>query len=337
MWNMYISQQAIGIFGVGFCVARSTSMGNARALSSGTGNNNRLPRFFFMSMTNIYKTPAWESLALSVTNMEKNSDFIYHYTSAKTLLNLLDTKQFDEQQGDQSNKQKDYELTFLATEISALNDRVEYAEVKKMNDEIKEIVIVNQVTEAINGIPFILSFSKKCDYLPMWRSYSDNGRGVCLKFNSKDLKRHLCPPKQVPYKYIDAKRCYYKKPQKINDLHEIISSQCSNGIYSENAIKLLEYYVDFQIESAFLKDSCFKIEDEWRIVIFSKDYQFIESKYGIVARKLVKIPLSFLKEIYLGPCSSEILNTSIDNWIKLINDKTGNEIKVTKSELTYRD
>ena len=39
------------IFGVGFCVARSTSMGNARALSSGTGNNNRLPRFFLMPIT----------------------------------------------------------------------------------------------------------------------------------------------------------------------------------------------------------------------------------------------------------------------------------------------
>ena len=51
-WNMLVfhcrvSGDAINIFGVGFCVARSTSMGNARALSSGTGNKYRLPRFFF--------------------------------------------------------------------------------------------------------------------------------------------------------------------------------------------------------------------------------------------------------------------------------------------------
>ena len=125
--------------------------------------------------------------------------------------------------------------------------------------------------------------------------------------------------------------------KRINDLHKTISSYCSNGINSEYAIKLLEYYVDFQLESAFLKDSSFKIEDEWRIVIFSRDYQFIESKYGIVARKLVKIPLSYLKEICLGPCSSEILKTSIYNWVKLINNVTGNEIKVTESKLTYRN
>ena len=34
------------IFGVGFCVARSTTKGNARASSCGTGNKYRLPRFF---------------------------------------------------------------------------------------------------------------------------------------------------------------------------------------------------------------------------------------------------------------------------------------------------
>ena len=269
--------------------------------------------------------------------MAKNLDFVYHYTSAKTLLNLLNTKQFDEQQCDDGNKKNDYELTFLATDISALNDRVEYAEVKKMNGEIKESLPINQLTEAINGIPFVLSFSKKYNYLPMWRAYADEGRGICLKFNSKDLKRYLCPQKQQPYKWIDAKKCYYKRPSIINDLYATILAHFSNGSLSDNIFTTIEDYNDFQIESAFLKDSCFKIEDEWRIVLFSKDYQFIESRYGIVARKLVKIPLPFLKEICLGPCSGEILKTSIDNWVKLIYDKTGNEIKVTKSDLPYRD
>lgn len=272
-----------------------------------------------------------------MTVLEKNSDFVYHYTSAKTLLHLLDTKQFDEQQSVSSNKEKGYYLTFLATDISALNDRVEYAEVKKMNDEIKESLPLNQFTEAINGIPFVLSFSKKCDYLPMWRAYADEGRGICLKFKGKELKRYLCPKHQQPYKWIDAKKCYYKKHKKINDLYATIFSHFSNGSLSDNIFKTIEDYADFQIESAFLKDSCFKVEDEWRIVLFSKDYQFIESRYRIVARKLVKIPLPFLKEICLGPCSGEILKTSIDNWVKLIYDKTGNEIKVTKSELPYRD
>ena len=32
--------------GVGFCVARSTEMGNAKTSNSGTGNRYRLPRFF---------------------------------------------------------------------------------------------------------------------------------------------------------------------------------------------------------------------------------------------------------------------------------------------------
>lgn len=35
----------IYIIGVGFCVARSTEMGNAKASKSGTGDKYRLPRF----------------------------------------------------------------------------------------------------------------------------------------------------------------------------------------------------------------------------------------------------------------------------------------------------
>ena len=46
------SGDAISIFGVGFCVARSTSMGNARASNCGTSNKYRLPRFFFMPIKN---------------------------------------------------------------------------------------------------------------------------------------------------------------------------------------------------------------------------------------------------------------------------------------------
>ena len=34
--------------GVGFCVARSTEMGNAKALKSGTSDRYRFPRFFFI-------------------------------------------------------------------------------------------------------------------------------------------------------------------------------------------------------------------------------------------------------------------------------------------------
>ena len=51
------SGDAISIFGVGFCVARSTSMGNARALNCGTSNKYRLLRFFFMPIKELCATP----------------------------------------------------------------------------------------------------------------------------------------------------------------------------------------------------------------------------------------------------------------------------------------
>ena len=38
--------------GVGFCVARSTELGNAKALSCGTSDRYRFPRFLYMPTLN---------------------------------------------------------------------------------------------------------------------------------------------------------------------------------------------------------------------------------------------------------------------------------------------
>ena len=45
---------------VGFCVARSDSVGNARALRCGTSDEHRLPRFFVYRKSHLLSPKKWE-------------------------------------------------------------------------------------------------------------------------------------------------------------------------------------------------------------------------------------------------------------------------------------
>ena len=127
---------------------------------------------------------------------------VFHYTTMDTLLKLIESIR------DSSDKKS---FVFRATNIFFLNDPHEYIYGQKiLMDVLKEIEYDKDVKYELrlsslfsrhpersedewqralrNGIfnngysPYVISFSRNEDSLPMWLNYGDNGKGVCLAF-----------------------------------------------------------------------------------------------------------------------------------------------------------
>lgn len=120
---------------------------------------------------------------------------VYHYTSMKAFLSLIESIKNDN-------------FVFNATNIFFCNDPQEFVygqevllelikhiESKKNiedrirlsslfgndNKKCRLKMIVDSIHEH-NESPYIISFSRNRDNLPMWLNYGDGGKGVCLEF-----------------------------------------------------------------------------------------------------------------------------------------------------------
>ncbi len=110
---------------------------------------------------------------------------VYHYTSAETLLKIMDTN------------------SVWATNIRYLNDVKEREHcLNLMNNRLSEFLRVCQpqcasdLTMALSRIdgsawhvPYVASFSTEIDSLPQWRSYCPHGNGVSIGFRVAALEQ----------------------------------------------------------------------------------------------------------------------------------------------------
>ena len=127
---------------------------------------------------------------------------VYHYTSMRALLSLLESVK------ESTDKNS---FVFKATNIFFLNDPQEYVYGQKILMEVlkdietdKEVednlclsslfsrhpeksinewldVLRNSIFEKDES-PYVISFSRYEDSLPMWLNYADGGKGVCMAF-----------------------------------------------------------------------------------------------------------------------------------------------------------
>lgn len=109
---------------------------------------------------------------------------IYHYTDLGSALKVIETKQFwfTERAHLNDTLELQYGLA-IAQEIfdAAANDAPDI--LKPAADQLKE--------EVLKGLGdygyWVASFSYRDNDLSQWRSYADEGRGVCLGFSVQDL------------------------------------------------------------------------------------------------------------------------------------------------------
>ena len=163
--------------------------------------------------------------------------------------------------------------------------------------------------------PYIICFTTRIDDLNIWNSsYGNNGKGICLIFNFEKMKfdnpRILVnEPLRVVYgndpgyleertilfKAIDTVYCeYVRTVETMSDEDAILQ------------LKIAQIEVLCSFVSSYFKTEDWREESEVRIVCMLKHEMFnSEICYCEKTRKgylNIPIPLSILKQIYIGPC-----------------------------------
>ena len=197
-------------------------------------------------------------------------------------------------------------------------------------------------------IPFIVSFSRCEDYLPMWNAYADRGKGVCLCFNNSDYEINdiydfdninIIPylhAKDVSYGCVDdvirnaVLSLYKREIEKNSNEDEIARKQKMLSLFATLAVTISPYH----------KHKAYEYEDEVRLVQFKEsgtDVKYRVSKSGrLIPYIEVPMKLNYLQKIIVGPCadSQSIIRELRIRFHEYMN---GNEDFIVSSEVPYRD
>ena len=275
----------------------------------------------------------------------EESDVLYHYTSIETLNAILSNLKY-KRENFLPDSLDFHKFCLRATHWSFFNDPLEYQlyyqkfqdffdRDKKLSKHKQKFEDLVGLTSCFKGIPYIISLSKCQDNLDMWRSYSKNGTGVAIGFNSEALLNYISKMKDVKLRdcrYLEDKEIFSEIKQQYRTSFEMILSM--KNIPASEIFTLLEKF-------AIYKHPCYINEREKRIITYYHDSRESKIKYrvsnGINIPYLdVEFPLSVIKEIVIGPCANKELNEdSIRMQLDYITGLT-KDIQIKFSELPYR-
>ena len=294
--------------------------------------------------------------------------YIYHYTSFDALFAILHNYRIEE---------KDC-FVFRASSIYNVNDPMEmisgYNAIKKFIQEYEEEkkiphhlrlteVFENKEYEEIcksdylagkNGrltighVPYVISFSARRDYLPMWNLYGKNGMGVCLKF---DIPRIINNKSQelnfigfVKYVGKGKTRLHSGDIKKVLDFsYKSYLSSCYCKRESLNIKeKISELATNMLCLSPFIKYKDYSYEKEFRIVVL-KQYGIQENidVWNMLllpyqqTEKYIEYNISkqALREIIIGPCANyDVMKHIISNELK----GCDLQVEISKSRIPFR-
>ncbi|NNC17377.1 DUF2971 domain-containing protein [Corallococcus exiguus] len=281
---------------------------------------------------------------------------LYHYTDARGLLGILDTKHFWFSQAGFLNDST--ELTHADSIIrSALNRRLEFT---------KSLAAREMLTAALNSVDpfstysagsFIACFCENGDLLSQWRGYGSSGGGFALGFESKQLERNLeasvgstAGTGIFKVVYDPAKQDSYVKDT-IEAFCQLVEHwEQTGGAPPQN--KLLDV-ARFGLETALadpyfrFKHPGFEEEQEWRLIVFRElthpDLKFRPSGTRIVPFFDVDMrrppgdgpPLLPLTHVVCGPTQTQaVAAQAIQSRIEREYPK--GSIKISSSSVPFR-
>lgn len=169
---------------------------------------------------------------------------------------------------------------------------------------------LSQIREFHPGYPF-------CE-IPMWRMYGDNFKGVRLKFKYQKLKQYCRKTG-----YLDLVRCCYLTETKMDEeAKKVRNSIKDQGFTSE----LETVYKD----SVLYKTYSWVYENEWRIVKWNQSINEIGVRSNGRLYLPMKIPLTLLESIDIGPKADF---EAVEGSLNLILKKYNTTFKINKSKL----
>ena len=277
----------------------------------------------------------------------KRPKILYHYTSLSKLIAILS----------QLKKTDDGQFILRGTPIEYLNDWSEFSYgAQVLTDLIKEYENQNpnivKISDRIHAnswkdyiclgpiatSPFITSFSKNKDSLPMWNIYGDNGQGVAIGVDSfklnnlTNIKTNRPTLQRCRYSYNEFKDALFEFPDIHQTLYKIFEKE---GITS--------FYLDpSSLRNAICsqKHESFEFEKEWRLIKTCSQYdtnnEMNVNEHTCVPYIENKIPITALKEIIIGPCKDlDLAKKTIEIALQNAGIERAN-VKIIKSEAPFR-
>lgn len=188
-----------------------------------------------------------------------NIDKVYHYTSYRALLSMVN---------DQKGK-----IIFWASRYDCMNDPTDcmFARGTVMRTitkywckEHEKEDIRDYTTDAF---PYVISFSGKGDDKFMWKHY---GSQVCLVLNSNVIKNNV--DSKTGLNLARWGKCYYVEDG--DDIQEVMNA--SYAIY-RFMDKSNDDLMNFQETCSFIKRAAYQRESEWRLVLNDYNAMFFHS------------------------------------------------------------
>lgn len=291
--------------------------------------------------------------------------YVYHYTSINTLLAILHTYKH------RKEREKNY-LTFHASNIFKVNDPKEmeagfqalkrflpqYEELLQIppNQRLSQVFQTNELEKKCRDefikrdiidcgtVPFVVSFSAKRDYLPMWSLYGNQGKGICFKFNVYELISDLPNSCQIGFVSYGKELSKEVKNETLQDIYNFYLNSTSNHELSSSDI-ISELATLCLSLAPFHKYKDYKYEKEFRMVSYQyygldlkeiagkDDLNIINKKFIIDPYIKVSIPTNSLKEIIIGPDANYEIICPI---IKRILNDTRLPVQISKSKIPFR-
>ena len=319
----------------------------------------------------------------------ENSGIVYHYTSLDTFMKLLDgvqsgkfmfygsdifsmndTTEFrygfeqiwdilpnieNELYGNVKKNVDNYDI-----DIRALNQKYRISRMWGKNDDSKSDEWLGEYIKIMHESfksPFVISFSCQKDFLPMWSTYGDRGRGVSLgidvqayyekiprrdgtflldstRLTEPELRSLLVSYDKITMKhplilYIKMQLIYYlqRLMQVIGNEEELIN------------IQLDTLYNIMAYASALIKNDAYSYEKESRVIVISgsiKNVKFRINESRMIPYIQIGIPVSKLKEVILGPnCDYDTVKHALITRFKQIGLDYNDNI-IVHSEIPYR-
>lgn len=207
---------------------------------------------------------------------------------------------------------------------------------KKTKGEWNTILKESLHSKAVSA--YIISLTRKINSLDMWRTYTNNGEGVCIVFSKSELRGvNELKPCEVSYgkisddsaehkSLVDFYTEYYKDILKVTNNDKIIFDTKLSFLFNRTIAI-----------AAYIKRSEFEYEQEERIVSWNKlnnNIYFRTTNHGNTIPYIkIPIPIRSIKKIILGPC---IDGLKMKFTLEMILKSKNVNIEIEESNIPYR-
>ena len=287
------------------------------------------------------------SLSAFIPKLGKESDLfkrpdrlLYHYTTAKGLLGILESKTIWMTNYNFLNDQTEYKHGFESVRKKAIEKckSIQEGELSK----ITYSSLIHYLADYLNGKKelYLCCFSDFRDSIDQWRGYTDQNGSFALGFDFTDLYQKFDKINYGPRKIIyndDIKNEIYDALFNQIDTYLSDAKYRNKYVASALAVKALGC-MEFIFPS--FKNESFQNEHEWRIWTYREDDQdrdvlFQNRGNEIFSYKELKIPdiRKRLKEIIIGPYS---INSASEISLKLLKEKENYDFEIFESVVPLR-